>query len=221
MIKQGKVVATLFFVVAAMSLAGCHGGLQVASEPGEKPIWVSAKERPSWTVDDCKPKDSSDEDLWFVGVSNKAGFEQEAKTNAMTDAAGYVSRYIGTVVSNSSSKVTASHGVSRDPVISKNMAAATNEISEENIVRLLKPHQWYFEKWQPKKENTYLLAWVCTSASKDSLNKLLNDVIDIQIEKLRTQSKNADDVSKANIENGITALQNAKLDDYFSFKEKK
>ncbi|MFQ5645496.1 MAG: hypothetical protein ACE5GM_01070 [bacterium] len=148
--------------------AGCSSGIEIAhGGPGEKLLWSSQPERPTWTIEEPSKKDKN---LLFVGVSDKYSSETDARKKAFQDATNKIANYLGSLAQTRYEKAVISLGLSSKAADSTIGSRDYYKQISSNLVRRVRPQKWYIEQWRASKGNGWKV-FVLASVPVEEINE--------------------------------------------------
>lgn len=152
------------YLLIVMAYAGCASSGPVHLLPvAEKKIWVSQETRPDWLNKEPESKNGT---LFFIGLSDKAVMEKDARNNAQQEAIKKVVQYIGVNVKSRFEKLVTATGLSTEIIDPTRVMKEFDEQLSSAVARRVKPSEWYIEKWErkqgPEVSDYYLISLLAT-----------------------------------------------------------
>jgi hypothetical protein len=155
---------------------------------GESKNWASHDKRPEWSI---KEPFNENNNLLFVGLSDKFMTEKEARADAQNTAIKNVVKYVGTDVVDKFRNIQTSYGLSTDIFDPIKAQSEFEEQFSSAVARKVKAKEWYIEKWEKKYENYseyYFVVFLLAQVPQAEVDTAIKDQIE-QREKIAQMVK--------------------------------
>lgn len=174
--------------------------IPVAPKPvQEKLIWCSQEKRPEWLENEPYKEE---ENLLFIGISDRLATEKEARDNALRAATSRIVGFIGTDVKDKFERLQTSYGLSTDIIDPTIATRRFEEQFSEAVARRVKAKEWYIEKYEVKYKRqppgTYYLVYVLAFVPETEINREINSQLKYQEELSKTARSANDKLVRSN-----------------------
>jgi len=165
----------------------------------EKLIWSSQEKRPDWLE---KEPYKEEENLLFIGISDRLATEKDARDNALRAAISRVVGFVGTDVKDKFERLQTSYGLSADIIDPTIVTRRFEQQFSDAVARRVKAREWYLEKYEARYKRqpaaTYYLAYVLAFVPEMEVNRQISSQLEYQEELSKTAKSAQGKLNKAN-----------------------